>query len=45
MGCTTETDNADSRDPIGLAIEEILLRAEASFPGEWEGQILYLPLG
>ena len=23
--------------PIGLAIEEILLIAEASFEGEWEG--------
>ena len=30
--------------PVGLAIEEILLIAEASFEGEWEGQVLYLPL-
>ena len=29
---------------IGLAIEEILLIAEASLDGEWEGQVLYLPL-
>ncbi|NET62182.1 MAG: hypothetical protein F6K47_40565 [Symploca sp. SIO2E6] len=30
--------------PIGLAIEEILLIAEASFEGEWEGRVIYLPL-
>lgn len=30
--------------PIGLAIEEILLIAEASLEREWEGQVLYLPL-
>ena len=30
--------------PIGLAIEEIMLIAQASFEGEWEGQVLYLPL-
>lgn len=30
--------------PIGQAIEEILLLAEFSEEGEWEGQILYLPL-
>lgn len=29
---------------ISLAIEEILLLAECSFEGEWEGQIKYLPL-
>lgn len=29
---------------ISLAIEEILLLAEYSFEGEWEGQIKYLPL-
>jgi hypothetical protein len=29
---------------IGQAIEEILLLAECSLPGEWEGQILFLPL-
>jgi hypothetical protein len=30
--------------PIGEAIEEILLIAEYSFEGEWEGQIRFLPL-
>ena len=30
---------------IGVAIDEILLIAEASFENEWEGQILFLPLG
>ena len=30
--------------PIGQAIEEILLLAECSFDGEWEGQIRFLPL-
>lgn len=30
--------------PLGQAIEEILLLAELSLDGEWEGQILYLPL-
>lgn len=30
--------------PVGQAIEEILLLAECSLDGEWEGQILYLPL-
>lgn len=30
--------------PIGLAIEEILLIAEYSLEGEWEGQVRYLPL-
>jgi Domain of unknown function (DUF5615) len=30
--------------PVGLAIAEILLIAEASFEGEWEGQVQYLPL-
>jgi hypothetical protein len=29
---------------IGLAIEEILLIAECSLEGEWEGQVRYLPL-
>jgi hypothetical protein len=29
---------------IGRAIDEILLLALASFPGEWEGQVRYLPL-
>ena len=30
--------------PVGLAIEEVLLIAEGSFDGEWEGQFQYLPL-
>jgi hypothetical protein len=30
--------------PIGRAIEEILLLAECSLQGEWEGQVRYLPL-
>ena len=30
--------------PIGRAIEDILLLAECSLEGEWEGQIQYLPL-
>lgn len=30
--------------PIAVAIEEILLIAELSFEGEWEGLVRYLPL-
>ncbi len=30
--------------PIGVAIEEVLLLAECSLDGEWEGQVRYLPL-
>ena len=30
--------------PIRRAIEEILLLAECSFDGEWEGQVRYLPI-
>ena len=30
--------------PIARAIEDILILAECSFDGEWEGQIRYLPL-
>ncbi len=29
---------------VGYAIEEILLFAQYSEPGEWEGQVLYVPL-
>ena len=29
---------------IGLAIEEIILIAECSIEGEWEGQVRFLPL-
>ncbi len=30
--------------PIGTAIDEIILLAECSLEGEWEGQVRYLPL-
>lgn len=30
--------------PVSRAIEDILLVAECSQPGEWEGQVRYLPL-
>ncbi len=30
--------------PVGVAIEEIVLLAECSLDGEWEGQVNYLPL-
>lgn len=30
--------------PIGRAIDDILLLAEFSYEGEWEGQVRYLPL-
>ena len=30
--------------PIATAIEDLLLIAECSEPGEWEGQVCYLPL-
>ncbi len=30
--------------PVGVAIEEVLLLAELSLEGEWEGQVRYLPL-
>jgi hypothetical protein len=30
--------------PISVAIEDLLLIAECSTPGEWEGQVRYLPL-
>ena len=29
---------------IGVAIEEVLILAECSIEGEWEGQVNYLPL-
>jgi Domain of unknown function (DUF5615) len=32
------------RVPLGQAIDDILLPAECSIAGEWEGQIRYLPL-
>ena len=30
--------------PVGAAIEDLLLLAECSLEGEWEGQVRYLPL-
>jgi hypothetical protein len=30
--------------PVGRAIDDILLLWECSVAGEWEGQVLYLPL-
>src|SRR5262245_26994398 len=30
--------------PIGVAIEEIVILAQCSLEGEWEGQVRYLPL-
>jgi hypothetical protein len=30
--------------PVGQAIADLLLIAECSLPGEWEGQVRYLPL-
>lgn len=30
--------------PVGVVIEQLLLLILASLPGEWEGQVLYLPL-
>jgi hypothetical protein len=30
--------------PVGTAIEDILLLAECSLEGEWEGHVRYLPL-
>jgi hypothetical protein len=30
--------------PLGVAIEDILLLAEFSLEGEWEGQVRFLPL-
>ncbi len=32
------------RVPVGLVIEEIILIAECSLEGEWEGQVRFLPL-
>jgi Domain of unknown function (DUF5615) len=32
------------RVPVGVAIEEIILIAECSLEGEWEGQVRFLPL-
>lgn len=34
----------EQEESIGRIIEEIILLAECSFEGEWEGQVNYLPL-
>lgn len=33
-----------SRAPVGAVIEDLALVAECSVEGEWEGQVLFLPL-
>ena len=30
--------------PVGRAIDDLILLAECSFDGEWEGQVRFLPL-
>ncbi|MGI8927070.1 MAG: hypothetical protein ACR2HN_10555 [Tepidiformaceae bacterium] len=30
--------------PMGVAVEAVLFIAQASNPGEWEGQVVFLPL-
>ncbi|HWB17188.1 MAG TPA: DUF5615 family PIN-like protein [Vicinamibacterales bacterium] len=35
---------ASSRASVGATIEDLLLLAECSIDGEWDGQVLYLPL-
>ncbi len=32
-----------SAAPVGQTIEDLILLAECSFDGEWEGQVRYLP--
>ena len=34
----------EQEESIGRIIEEIILLAECSLEGEWEGQVNYLPL-
>ncbi len=34
----------NSRIPVGVIIEEIIMLAECSLEGEWEGRVEYLPL-
>jgi hypothetical protein len=41
---TTGIFEVSRKVPIGVAIEDILLIAECSLEGEWEGQVRYLPL-
>jgi hypothetical protein len=33
-----------STAPIGQTIDDLILLAECSFEGEWEGQVRFLPL-
>ena len=35
---------ATSVAPVGQAIDDLILLAECSFDGEWEGQVRFLPL-
>ncbi|HEY7389506.1 MAG TPA: DUF5615 family PIN-like protein [Bryobacteraceae bacterium] len=35
---------ASRRLMVRAAVEDILLLSECSYPGEWEGQVRYLPL-
>jgi hypothetical protein len=37
-------ENLNNDIIIGQAIEDILLLAEYSYDGEWEGQVRHLPL-
>jgi hypothetical protein len=30
--------------PIGAVIDDLLLLIRGSFPGEWDNQVLYIPL-
>lgn len=34
----------NSKSPIGETIDDLLLLAECSRDGEWEGQVRFLPL-
>lgn len=34
----------DNLLPIGQAIDELLLLADCSLPGEWDNRVVYLPL-
>jgi hypothetical protein len=32
------------RRPVGQTVDDLILLAECSFDGEWEGQVRFLPL-
>jgi hypothetical protein len=45
LNCTTVlVARGDAGNAAGAAIEDILLIAECSLEGEWDGQVRYLPL-